>query len=226
MRSRAGLILVLLRAGQDPAQITVKLALRRLLKPCQSVLDVGCGSALTLRQLGLPNTTGIEGYEPAFEEAKRRRTHDHLVLGDVCNLAAYFQPRQFDACVALDVIEHQTKADGLRLMEQMERIAARRVVFFTPNGFLPQGHLVPDDRQTHLSGWEAAEMERYGYRVVGCLGPKKLRGERHHLTRRPALFWAIVSLAGHFLWTHRRPAQAAALLCCKTIAPPPSESRQ
>jgi SAM-dependent methyltransferase len=217
MRSRAGLILVLLRAGQDPAQILVKLALREVLKTCQSVLDVGCGASLTMRQLRLPHTTGIEGYEPAFVEARRRGTHDRLVLGDVRNLAAYFQPRQFDACVALDVIEHQTKADGLRLMEQMERIAARRVVFFTPNGFLPQGHAAPDDRQAHLSGWEAAEMERCGYRVVGLLGPKQLRGEGHVLKRRPALFWGLVSLAGHFLWTRRRAAQAAALLCYKTI---------
>ncbi len=217
MRSRAGLILVLLREGYDPAQIAFKLALRKVLKSCESVLDVGCGASMTLRQLGLPHTTGIEGHQPALEEARRRHTHDRLVLGDVRNLTAYFQPRQFDACVALDVIEHQTKADGLRLMEQMERIAARRVVLFTPNGFLPQGHLAPGDRLAHLSGWEPAEMERCGYRVVGFLGPKKLRGERHRLNRRPALFWGLVSLAGHFLCTWRQPAQAAALLCYKTV---------
>jgi SAM-dependent methyltransferase len=217
MRSRAGLILTLLREGRDPAQLTLKLALREVLRGCESVLDVGCGASLTMRQLGVAHTTGIEGYEPAFDQAKLRRTHDQLVLGDVCNLAAYFQARQFDACVALDVIEHQTKADGLRLMEQMELIAARRVVFFTPNGFLPQGHRTPDDRLAHLSGWEPAEMERCGYRVIGFLGPKKLRGQRHVLNRRPALFWGMVSLAGHFLWTRRHAAQAAALLCYKTV---------
>jgi hypothetical protein len=142
-----------------------------------------------------------------------------LVLGDVCNLAEYFKPRQFDACVALDVIEHLTKADGLKLMEQMELIAARRVVFFTPNGFLPQGHKTPGDRQAHLSGWEPAEMRRCGYRVAGFLGPKSLRGQRHVLKRRPALFWGMVSLAGHFLWTRRHTANAAALLCYKTVQP-------
>ncbi|MGO9200440.1 MAG: class I SAM-dependent methyltransferase [Limisphaerales bacterium] len=218
MRSRVGLMLLLLREGQDPARIAFKLALRKVLKACESVLDVGCGASMTLRQLGLPHTTGIEGYEPALQEARRRHTHDRLVLGDVRDLAAHFQPRQFDACVALDVIEHQTKADGLKLMEQMERIAARRVVFFTPNGFLPQGHLAPGDRLAHLSGWEPAEMERCGYRVVGFLGPKKLRGERHVLNRRPALFWGMVSLAGHVLWTRRQAARAAALLCVKTVS--------
>ncbi len=217
MRSRARLILALARERGDPAQIIVKLALRKVLLPCRSVLDVGCGASMTMRQLGVPQTTGIDGYEPSLDQAKRRRTHDHLVLGDVCNLDAYFKPRQFDACVALDVIEHQTKADGLRLMEQMERIAARRVVLFTPNGFLPQGHTTPGDRQVHLSGWEPAEMERCGYRVIGFLGPRKLRGQRHGLNRRPAVFWGMVSLAGHFLWTRRHPARAAALLCYKTV---------
>src|SRR5271157_670073 len=111
MKGRGQLILALLRAGNEPAQITVKLALRAALRDCASVLDVGCGASLTLRQLGLPRTTGFEGHEPTLAEARRLRTHDQFVLGDAPNLAAHFQPRQFDACVALDVLEHLAKPD-------------------------------------------------------------------------------------------------------------------
>ena len=58
-------------------------------------------------------------------------------------------------------------------------------------------------------------MTNYGYRVIGLLGPKSLRGEYHAIKRRPRIFWGIVSLLGHFLWTRNHPAKAAAILCVK-----------
>jgi len=86
---------------------------------------------------------------------------------------------------------------------------------FTPTGFLPQRHTESDDLHVHLSGWEPEEMRRYGYRVVGVLGPKSLRGEWHHLKRRPKAFWGLISLLGHFTSTRRNPELAAAILCVK-----------
>lgn len=215
MRSRIGLTTTLLRAGQDPNQILFKLALREALCGCASVLDIGCGVTPTMRQLGIPQTCGVEGYAPSFNEAKRQNTHDHLVQCDVRELSQHFQPRQFDACIALDVIEHLTKPDGMKLIADMERIARMRVIFFTPSGFLEQHHASNDDLQEHLSGWEAAEMERLGYRVIGQLGPKRLRGEYHALKRRPAAFWGLASLMGQIVWSKHHPAEAAAILCVK-----------
>jgi hypothetical protein len=222
MKSRTGVVCALARKRIDPAQILVRLAIRRALVGCASALDVGCGSkSWTLRDLELSNTAGIEAYEPAFLEARRLNTHDHLVLGDARDLVRWFKPRQFDACIAIDLIEHLNKEDGLRLMRQMEQIALKRVVLFTPNGFLPQGHREPGDLQTHLSGWGPDEMNGYGYRVYGQLGPKGLRGEHHVLKRRPAIAWGLVSLLGHFFWTQRHPGAAAAILCVKDLEATP-----
>jgi SAM-dependent methyltransferase len=207
----------LLKLGQNPNQILVKLALREALLGCESVLDIGCGVTMTLRQLGVSQTVGVEGYAPSLLEAQRQNTHDHLVQCDIRELSKQFQPRQFDACIALDVIEHFTKPDGLKLVADMEKIAKKRVIFLTPSGFLPQRHANNDDLQEHLSGWTAAEMEQMGYRVIGLLGPKSLRGEYHALNRRPAAFWGLVSLAGQCAWSKYHPAQAAALLCVKTL---------
>jgi hypothetical protein len=72
------------------------------------------------------------------------------------------------------------------------------------------------DLQVHLSGWEPSEMKGYGYRVIGMLGPKCLRGEYHMLKWRPRIFWGLVSLLGHLLWTRWHPSQAASMLCVKT----------
>lgn len=218
MRSRIGLISTLLQAGNDPNQIVFKLALRDALAGCESVLDIGCGVTPTMRQLGVARSCGAEGYAPSFNEAKRQNTHDQLVQCDVRELSKHFQPGQFDACIALDVIEHLTKADGLKLAADMEKIAKKRVIFFTPSGFLEQHHASNDDLQEHLSGWDAAEMEQLGYRVIGQLGPKSLRGPYHALKRKPAAVWGLVSLMGQFARSKRNPAEAAAILCVKTLS--------
>lgn len=218
MKSRISLIVELLKQGFDPNAILFRLALRNALVGCDNVLDVGCGVSAKLRQLGVPNTTGFEGYQPDFEEAKRRNTHDQIVQGDARNLASYFPPKQFDAVIALDVIEHFTKEDGLKLMQEMEKLAKKKVIFFTPKGFLPQRHSAADDLQVHLSGWEPDEMKKYGYEVIGQLGPKALRGEGHVLKNRPAVFWGMVSWLCQLLWIQGRPDQAAAIFCVKTFS--------
>jgi SAM-dependent methyltransferase len=216
MRSRASLIFSLAKQGFDPAPILNQLALRKALEGCDSVLDVGCGKSTALRNLGIKKTAGIEGYAPDLEEARRLKTHDEFVQGDVRRLEDHFSPGQFDAVIAMDVIEHLPKDDGLRMMQGMEKIARRKVVLFTPSGFLPQRQLEAADLQAHLSGWEAAEMQGYGYHVMGMLGPKKLRGEFHVLKGRPKPFWALISLIGHMFWTRWSPANAAAIFCVKT----------
>jgi hypothetical protein len=222
MRNPVSLTIRLLKAGHDPNQILVKLALRNALLGCESVLDAGCGVSPAVQQLGIKHTVGAEGYPPSCAEARRQHTHDQLVQCDVRELAKHFQPRQFDACVALDVIEHLDKRDGLKLIEDLEKIARKRVVLFTPSGFLPQRHTSNDDLQEHLSGWESAEMKRMGYRVIGLLGPKSLRGEYHKLKRRPAVFWGMVSFVSQCAWARHHPDRAAAILCVKNLPNVPS----
>ncbi len=214
--SRIGLIKTLRARGVVPSQMVTMLQIRRALRDCKSVLDVGCGSNSPLALFGFERLVGLEGYLPSVEEARQRRTHHELVHGDVRELDRLFAPGSFDACVALDVIEHLPKADGLAFMNSMERVAAKKVLFLTPNGFLPQRHAEKSDLQEHLSGWDAQEMTGYGYAVQGVLGPKPLRGEYHRLKRKPEALWGLVSLAGHFCHTRWAPSKAAAILCVKT----------
>jgi SAM-dependent methyltransferase len=216
MHNQTSLIFLLVRQGLDPAQILTRLALRKALVGCESVLDVGCGKSADLRWLGVKHSVGIDGYAPDLEEARRQNTHDEFILGSVLELDNHFKAGQFDAVIAMDVIEHLTKENGWRLMQAMEKISCHKVIIFTPSGFLSQRHSAKDDLQEHLSGWEAAEMRQAGYQVFGMLGPKVLRGEFHALKWRPKLFWSCISLLGHFLWTRWVPEKAAALLCVKT----------
>jgi hypothetical protein len=215
MRSRIGLIKLLIREGSDPGAIARRLQVRKALIGSERVLDVGCASSMHLRWYGVPYAAGLEGYRPSYEEAKRIGSHDEMVLGDVREVDRFFKPGQFDTCMAVDVIEHLPKEDGLKLMRDLERIASRKVIIITPSGFLPQRQTEAGDLQEHLSGWETEEMRGYGYQVIGLLGPKSLRGEHHHLKYRPKVFWGLISLLGHLLWTRWNPARAASILCIK-----------
>lgn len=216
MRNRLDLAVLLLKQGLDPGQIVTRLELRKMLVGSKSVLEVGCGRTPNMKWLGVENSVGLDGFEPYVEEARKLGLHSQVILGDVRDLLRHFKPGQFDTVVALDLIEHLTKEDGLRLMRGMEEVAARKVIFYTPSGFLPQHTFDNNELQEHLSGWEADEMKQYGYRVVGLLGPKSLRGEMHVLKYRPRIFWGMVSLVGHYLWTRWCPSKAAAILCVKT----------
>ena len=74
MTSRTTLIRRLWKHGLDPMGILILLALRKALAGCESVLDIGCGASLTMRHLGVPKSTGFDGYEPSVEKARRLRT--------------------------------------------------------------------------------------------------------------------------------------------------------
>jgi SAM-dependent methyltransferase len=203
---------ILREALPNPAFLAMVLELRGLLAGCGSVLDLGCGELSPARLLRGPRLVGMDGHEPSLSRARARGTHDEYVLGDVRRAGQLFSPGQFDACIALDVIEHLTKEDGWEMLETMERLAARRVVILTPNGFVPQqSH--DGDLQEHLSGWEPGELRQRGYRVMGMYGPKGLRGEHAALKYRPKALWGLISVVGHYAATRRRPEKAFSILC-------------
>jgi len=190
--------------------------MRDVLADCRTCLDVGCGEDSPVRLLDFDYTVGLEGHQPTLERARARGTHSEFSPGRVQDMGALFRPRQFDCVVALDLIEHLTKEDGLRLLRDMENIAAKKIVVFTPNGFLPQESR-DGDLQEHLSGWEPLEMRSLGFRVIGMQGPKFLRGEYHEHRFRPKAISGILSVLGHYGYSRFRPEKAAAILCVKGV---------
>ncbi len=189
--------------------------IRKELAECRSCLDIGCGPESPVRFLEFERSTGVDGYPPALETARQMHTHNKFHLAAATELDKHFSENEFDCCIALDLIEHLTKKDGIKLLRDMETIASKKIVLFTPNGFLPQqSH--DGDLQEHLSGWSAKEMESLGFKVFGMHGHKALRGGQHQHRLKPAALSGIISALTHFLFTRKHPTQAAAILCVKT----------
>lgn len=154
----------------------------------QNLLDVGCGVDSPVQYLSSDMLrVGVDVYAPAIESSKRRSIHNEYFQMNLDNLDQQFAENSFDCVLASDVIEHVTKEQGLALIKQMERIARHKVIIFTPHGFVPQDEHDGNPWQMHKSGWEVAEMQKLGYRVVGMNGFKSV--------------WNIV-----FLWKKRDDA--------------------
>jgi SAM-dependent methyltransferase len=189
--------------------------LTRELRGCRTVLDLGCGENSPLRWV--PKTfrsVGVELYKPAIDRSGALGIHDQYVRSDV--LKAEFAQRSFDAVLAIDLIEHLPKTAGLELLNKMESIASRKVVVFTPNGFLPQD-ADHNPWQRHQSGWTVEDFLARGYRVHGVNGVKGLRGAYARPVIRPRLLGRLLSdLTQPFV--HRRPKLAFQLLCIKDVA--------
>lgn len=189
--------------------------LRKAVAGCTELLDVGCGSNSPVKYFSKPvYCVGVDVHEASIEESKKQGIHNEYYLMDVLEIQRQFEPNSFDCVLASDLIEHLTKEDGLKLLAMMEAIAKKRVVVFTPNGFLPQGEYDHNPWQVHKSGWDIEEMEAKGYKVIGINGHKSLRGEYADIKLRPKIIWRMVSEITQ-LFVRNHPQYAFQILCVK-----------
>jgi SAM-dependent methyltransferase len=180
-----------------------------------SVLDVGCGRDGRLADL-LTRGTHLVGVDLVPETPNG---YDEYIQLDIRQLGMRFNDDEFDCAVALDVIEHLTKSAGMKLIADLERVARRRIVVFTPNGFLPQEPYDGNPHQAHVSGWSVEEMRGLGFAVVGINGWRPLRTERAAFRFWPRALCARLSFLTQPLVTHR-PQHAFQLLCVRDLLRP------
>jgi len=183
---------------------------------------VGCGRHSSLTGINKGSLkVGLDHYEPYIQRSRHAGVHDHYVIGDARRLP--FRTGSFDCAVATEILEHMEKKDGVEMIAEMERVARKKIILTTPNGFLPTAP-GPEDNpdEEHLSGWTAGELEAMGFKVYGFSGPKGLwtirngRAVLRFVPRRPHLLSAVASdLAG--LFVHNRPARAFQLFFVKEL---------
>ncbi|MDD2646406.1 MAG: methyltransferase domain-containing protein [Patescibacteria group bacterium] len=191
---------------------------KEILDSCKTVLDLGCGeqSPIKLFSDKLEYSLGIDNFVPYIERSKNSRIHSDYLISNVFDACRKIKDKSFDCVVALDLIEHLDKTDGLKLIKEAERIAKKRVIIFTPNGFLKQETFDGNTGQVHLSGYSVKEMRNMGYLVFGISGLKFLRREKGDIKFWPAVFWkkaaSLTQLMAYY-W----PEIAFQILCIKNV---------
>lgn len=184
----------------------------------ESLLDVGCGSDSPVKYFsdGIDRCVGIDAFQPSIDSSAAKHIHSEYRCLDILDIGKVFPQTSFDGVLALDVIEHLPKPAGLALIEMMEGIARKKVIIFTPNGFLEQREHDGNRFQVHRSGWTTEEMRAMGYRVTGVNGWKPIRGESANIKWRPEALWMRISLLSQ-PFTKDNPRSAFALLCTKEM---------
>jgi SAM-dependent methyltransferase len=144
--------------------------INELLVDSRMVLDVGCGLGTTLTEFCCPIRIGLDAHRPYLENAKSDGLFIKLNFAAE-RLSELFLPNSIDSVTLIDVIEHFEKGSALDILHQVEEIAGKNVIIFTPRGFFQQlevDHygLGGETYQQHRSGWEVEEFKKLGYHVT------------------------------------------------------------
>lgn len=143
--------------------------INELLLDSRTVLDVGCGVGATLQEFCCPIKIGVDAHRPYLENA---RSGVFIKINFTAErISELFLPNSLDCVTLIDVIEHFEKGVGYDVLRQVEGIAAKKVIVFTPRGFFQQldvDHygLGGECYQRHRSGWEVEDFNNLGYNVV------------------------------------------------------------
>lgn len=168
--------------------------LQREIGNSKRVLDVGCGNNSPIGHLKKNwYSEGIDIYPKCIRLSKKNNFHDSYRLGDVRKLNKYYKKKSFDTVVSIDVIEHLTKSESLKMISEMEKIARKKVILMTPRGYIDQGAYDGNPYQVHHSGWTTKELQDLGYKVNGMRGWKFLRNDQASIRFSPWVFWGVCS---------------------------------
>lgn len=144
--------------------------INELLSDSRTVLDIGCGVGETLKDLCCPIKIGLDAHRPYLEHAKYGEQFIKINF-TAERVSELFLPKSLDSVTLIDVIEHLEKGVAWDVLRQVEEIAAKRVIVFTPRGFFQQlevDHygLGGESLQRHRSGWEVEDFQKHGYNIV------------------------------------------------------------
>lgn len=175
-----------------------------------SVLDLGCGKGWSWRFFVNGNrsksflTVGADISLPYLKYCQEKGLYKDLIRCDVRRPP--FKDKSFDVVLLLQLVEHLQKQEGLRLIDEAEKIARQQVIIGTPAGFL--------EFEFHSSAWQPDELKGLGYKVSG-------HGLRLPIPNRK-FKWVIIQISRFlclFPFTYRFPKFAYQMVAIKRLEP-------
>lgn len=169
--------------------------LKRDLADCETILELGCGSNSPILQIGYgQRTDAVDIWQPYIDTHRRMQHYKSCFAADL--LSMQLSLKKYDAVVMLDVMEHLDRNEVIEkgLFLELEQCAAKKVVIFTPNGFIVNDEVDGDPFQIHRSAWEPSDFEAYGYKVKGATGLRWILGKATRPKWHPYSFWELIAM--------------------------------
>jgi ubiquinone/menaquinone biosynthesis C-methylase UbiE len=129
-----------------------------------TLLNLGCGIGWHMNNIPAKNQLHVDVWLPYLEQIKHEKSVIKLDIRDL----SIFIDKSWDVVSCIDVIEHLEKDDAMKAIKEMERIARKVVILYTPAGFEKQedGHgwgSGNPEYQKHRCGFTVREMLELGY---------------------------------------------------------------
>lgn len=124
---------------------------------------------------------GTDIFRPYLQTCMDDESHNDLVLCDARNMP--FRPGSFDLVLALNMLEHMEKEEGLELLNEIESVASKQVMLVTGPWLAHDDIHGENPYQEHKCGWSAAEVVNLDYRVWGI----RIQGQERLRDRLPRL---------------------------------------
>lgn len=134
----------------------------------KSVVDLGAGKFEYLTHPTHPavqERIGLEIHAPYLKTVPPGVTP---ILGDMRDWKKLIPEHARDVALMIDTLEHIPKEDGEKMLAELTA-EFRKVLVFTPLGFMPQDHRQVWERdnvhQDHVSGWTSEELQKFGFQT-------------------------------------------------------------
>lgn len=125
--------------------------------------------------------TGVELFDPYIKKAKSTRAYAKLVKGSVVDVD--LKNEFFDVVHASQVIEHLTKKEAKKFLQNAHNHCRRILIIGTPNGHFHQEEYDQNHLQEHKSAWKPKDFVKLDFRVYGQ-GLKIIYGEHGFMNTR------------------------------------------
>jgi len=153
--------------------MTPSIYIREIVRGGESYLSLCAGIGLEIRKLTENmDITAVDLTPEYLDVLKERQPFIKTVVADAVKYITDAPDESFDIVAIIDGLEHLTKAKGHKVLEECKRVARRKVLVFTPQGFVENdihatwGHLKEDKHQLHLSGWDKEELFAHGFELA------------------------------------------------------------
>lgn len=104
--------------------------------------------------------TGVEIF-PEYVSDIQKQIYNNIIIGDIFQVLPTLD--KFDVAILSDTLEHFTKEDGYRLLNELFK-HVESIVIGTPNGFLEHPSRNENTHENHLSGWTLEDFKQYTIR--------------------------------------------------------------
>ncbi len=139
-----------------------------------TVLDLACGCGNPFAGIKFPTLIGVDIWKKHFNMPE----YDNVLHYDIRKINEIFQEKCFDVVTAFDVIEHLEKEEGFKLIKDAERIARKKVIFFTPKKWDDNKKAVEtkhywsygNPANYHKSLWKEKDFTDLGYKTLSYRG--------------------------------------------------------